>query len=397
MPTVGTSRLQALPTTWCLGSATDFINSTFETCKPARLARKHWTKWRGQRRIILCSGNQCRWRYVAFTTKLHQFGSWRHEWPFTSLLCTIQSGTTTLASIGIGGQANQNCYSVSISADGHHVAFDSSATNLVAQPTNSKNNVYVIDWQTGTVTLVSVDSAGQLGNSDSYSPTISATGRYVAFESYSSNLGNGDSNGSEDVFLRDLQTGITKRISVGSAGEGDSDSFFPSISAHGRSVVFNSYADNLVSGFNVHNFGDIYLYFNSLAVTDSIHITGDLTRTALSMGPITSFCEKAWEPHIRRMTTTTGALTLARRRIVVLDCSSHQHWQKPTFSVTSNGGEGQVNDASTLEKQQLNAQLLDAQLHRRWKSSQAMSADDHTQASRDKAAEGITARSQASS
>ena len=68
-----------------------------------------------------------------------------------------------------------------------------------------------------------------------------AGGRYVAFDSVAINLVAGDTNGHYDVFLHDLQTGITKRISGTAAVEGDNESYYPSINADGRAVAFNSY------------------------------------------------------------------------------------------------------------------------------------------------------------
>lgn len=200
-------------------------------------------------------------RYIAFASNSTNLalGGTNGRWQI--FLRDQQTGTTRLVSSGTGGQANQDSYDVSISADGSRIAFDSSADNLVAGTSSFISNVYVSDWQSGAIALVSVDSAGQVGNSYSTDPSISASGRYVAFDSGATNLVAGDTNGHYDVFLHDLQTGITKRISGGGAAEGDSDSYYPSISADGRAVAFNSYADNLVSRFNVQNY-EVYLYFN---------------------------------------------------------------------------------------------------------------------------------------
>jgi len=96
---------------------------------------------------------------------------------------------------------------------------------------------------------VSVDSTGIEGNANSLAPSISADGRYVAFESDATNLVADDNNGSTDVFVHDLQTRTTTRVSVDLAGVEDTgDSNNPSISADGSSVTFESVADNLVVG-----------------------------------------------------------------------------------------------------------------------------------------------------
>src|SRR5438105_3332314 len=93
---------------------------------------------------------------------------------------------------------------------------------------------------------VSVGSAGSEGDGPSYDSSVSADGRFVAFDSNASNLVGNDTNGFEDVFVRDRKTGKTKRVSVSSSGtEGGDSSFEPWISADGRFVAFTSQATNL--------------------------------------------------------------------------------------------------------------------------------------------------------
>ena len=90
---------------------------------------------------------------------------------------------------------------------------------------------------------VSVDSGGAQGNNNSIFPSISADGRYVAFESIASNLVGGDTNLKQDIFVHDRQSGTTERVCVDSSGaQGNGDSFFPSISAVGHYVAFESLA-----------------------------------------------------------------------------------------------------------------------------------------------------------
>ena len=148
--------------------------------------------------------------------------------------------TTRRVSVATDGtQGNSLSESPSISADGRYVAFDSSASNLVSGDTNRTSDIFVKDLQTGTTQRISVASDGTQGNNYSENPSISADGRYVAFESYSSNLVSGDTNNRSDIFVKDLQTGTTKRISVASDGtQGNGNSYRPSISADGRYVAF---------------------------------------------------------------------------------------------------------------------------------------------------------------
>ncbi|MBT9582780.1 PD40 domain-containing protein [bacterium] len=162
-----------------------------------------------------------------------------------------QTGTTTRVSVGAGGQqANDAAFQSSISPNGRFVGFASTATNLVAGDSNATTDVFVHDSQTGTTTRVSLSSAGVQGNSSSFRPpSFSADGRFVAYRSSASNLVVGDSNGANDVFVHDRQTGTTTRVSVGSGGvQANGFSGGSSISADGRFVAFESFATNLVAG-----------------------------------------------------------------------------------------------------------------------------------------------------
>ena len=105
-----------------------------------------------------------------------------------------------------------------ISADGRYVAFEGNSLD------DGVPDVYVNDTQTGSTTRVSAASDGTPGNAFSYVESISPNGRYVAFYSTASNLVSGDTNGAQDVFVHDMVTGSTTRVSVASDGtEGNGD------------------------------------------------------------------------------------------------------------------------------------------------------------------------------
>ena len=162
-----------------------------------------------------------------------------------------QSGTTVRASVGAGGvQGNGASYdATSISGDGRWVAFQCFASNLVVGDTNGVDDIFVHDLVTGTTERVSTGSSGVEGNSVSSWPSISGDGRHVAFESLASNLVPGDTNVSFDIFVHDRQTGATERASVATSGaQGSGNSFYPFIAPDGRAVAFESFADDLVPG-----------------------------------------------------------------------------------------------------------------------------------------------------
>ena len=150
--------------------------------------------------------------------------------------------------------------SSSISLHGRYVAFSSDATNLVSGDTNGFSDVFLRDRQAGTTRRVSVSSLGEQANGASSQPSISATGRYITFSSRASNLVNRDSNSIFDVFVYDRKTGKTVRVSVpadgGQAKRGIN--FYPAISADGQHVAFMSDCANLVSG-DTNNDYDIFV------------------------------------------------------------------------------------------------------------------------------------------
>jgi Tol biopolymer transport system component len=173
----------------------------------------------------------------------------------------LVAGITVRASVdSSGGDPNGSSDWPAFSADGHVVAFESTASDLVAGDQNGLQDVFVRDLITGTTVRASVDTGGGDPNGDSYAPTtLSADGRYVAFSSYASDLVAGDGNGTYDVFVRDLVAGTTVRASVASGG-GDTNgsSYYSSISADGRYVAFWTYAYNL-GYFDNNEAPDIYV------------------------------------------------------------------------------------------------------------------------------------------
>ena len=189
-------------------------------------------------------------RYVAFATTADLTPGATSQHMFKVYVKDTWSGTTVDAATDMyGNKANGDSSNPSISADGHYVAFSSSASNLVSNDTNSSSDIFKKDLQTGEITRVSTDSSGNQAGS-SFSPSISADGHYVAFTTISV-LVPGDSNGKDDVYVKDTQTGSVTEASTDSSSNqsiGGNMTGFPSISADGRYVAFHSDATNLVPG-----------------------------------------------------------------------------------------------------------------------------------------------------
>lgn len=187
-----------------------------------------------------------------------------------------QTGETTRASVASdGSEADSSSYNPSISADGRYAAFESLATNLVPGDTNGSRDIFVLDRQTNQTTRASVASNGSQGDSDSYYPRISADGRYVAFYSYADNLAPGDANGYADVFVRDRHTGQTTLVSVASDGtQGNSASVVPSISPDGRYVAFHSPSTNLVAG-DTNGYLDVFVHDRQTGQTIRVSVAAD--------------------------------------------------------------------------------------------------------------------------
>jgi Tol biopolymer transport system component len=183
----------------------------------------------------------------------------------------LDTGITQRVSVASAGtQANDDVFTLSLSANGRFVAFGSYATNLVAGDTNDVIDVFVHDRDTGTTERVSVATAGTQANDESFSPAISSAGRFVAFQSDATNLVLIDTNNKSDIFVHDRLTGSTERVSVASDGtQANGDSISPAISSDGRFVAFSSEASNLVAG-DTNNKADIFVHDRQNDTTELI-------------------------------------------------------------------------------------------------------------------------------
>lgn len=185
----------------------------------------------------------------------------------------VIDGVTILISSPAQGQANNLSGSAAVSADGQLIAFDSDATNLVANDGNNNVDVFVRDRFTPGVELISRTPAGATANGESVFPEISTDGRYVAFESTATNLVAGDLSAIRDIFVRDRQTGAISIVSKSSLGaQGDGHSFFPSISGDGRYVAFSSIAGNLVAN-DTNDVEDVFVHDRNTGATVRVSVS----------------------------------------------------------------------------------------------------------------------------
>ncbi len=174
------------------------------------------------------------------------------------------AGTTQrISSTGLGFAGNGQSNKPAISADGRFIAFATDATNLFPNDTNGTTDVVLFDRENSTLVPVSVNAAGVLANGRSSDPSISADGRFVAFTSLANNLlpgANSDTNATGDVFVRDMTTGVVTRASVNAnGGQLALGGKQGKISGDGRCVVFVSTDSTLVVAGDTNGAEDVFV------------------------------------------------------------------------------------------------------------------------------------------
>jgi Tol biopolymer transport system component len=200
-------------------------------------------------------------RYVAFAssiTKLLVTGD--NNFKEDIFVADLQNGGFRRVSVGADGvEANDHSYTPAISGDGQRVVFMSAASNLVAGDTNGLTDIFVHDLGTGQTRRVSVSAEGVQTNKESSLPVISANGQYVAFQSNASTLVEGDVNNTLDVFLTQLSSGQVRLVSLAFDGaQGNKQSLAPALSSDASFVAFGSSANNLVTG-DTNNARDVFV------------------------------------------------------------------------------------------------------------------------------------------
>lgn len=207
----------------------------------------------------------------------------------------VVTGTITLitangAGTGVGGSKPM------LSEDGQRLAFYSFASNITAGDTNGLWDVFVYDHAAGSRTRVSLTSGGGERNQGSESasrvvaPAISGNGRYVAFATTATNMVAGDTNGMQDVFIVDTQTGDVARSSVSSAGvQGNADSPLGqgervSLSYDGTWVAFSTASNNLGAGAGTTGISNMLMHNHATGETRALtdQATGSVGPASMS-------------------------------------------------------------------------------------------------------------------
>lgn len=190
-------------------------------------------------------------------------------------LAAFADGNMELVSSAVGGTSGHgDSHESTISADGRFVAFASEADDLVLGDTNSHFDVFVRDMELGVTERVSVSSLGVESDGASERPDISADGRYVVFESMASNLvSTPDLNGFKDIYVHDRQTGQTRRVSTTIAAiDTDGASSDVAISADGAVIAFRSEATNLIAG-DLNGVADVFVDDSALTALVRVSVS----------------------------------------------------------------------------------------------------------------------------
>ncbi len=209
---------------------------------------------------------------------------------------SAQSWTSLVSATQSGAAGNAGSRFASLSADGAWCAFSSAARDLVPGDTNLSEDVFVRARGAASTERVSIASTGGEADGASFFPALSADGRFVAFQSYATNLVFGDTNGRVDCFVRDRLAGLTERVSVSSSGaQGTHPPTFlqpferlQAISGDGRYVAFVSLHSDLVSGDTNSNY-DIFVRDRVLQTTARVSRgSGGVQANGLSWQPAIS-------------------------------------------------------------------------------------------------------------
>ncbi|MGA1836834.1 cell wall-binding repeat-containing protein [Herbiconiux sp. 11R-BC] len=259
-------------------------------------------------------------------------------------------GTTAAVSIDAVGAVVPG-WQTSMSADGRFVAFVS-AEQLTSTPTGGHRQVYVKELQSGATRMVTDDAVdpNQPGDDGSANPVLSADGRFVAFESESTNLASGVPSAIRDrqIYLHDVASGTTRLLSMNAShtGGGDTSSYNPSISADGSRVLFDSPAGDLVPGVSGHGY-QVYVALtgtSTVALVSQVGSTGAPANAEAYAGSLSA--DGSVAAYSTKATNLTGDNTHGWQQVFVRDLRSGA--TRVVSLSADGGGSGGNSDQPTL-------------------------------------------------
>lgn len=175
-----------------------------------------------------------------------------------------------------------------VSDDGRYVVFQSSSSELTPGDRNGATDIFYKDRLTGLLQLVSASASGVIGNQASYDASISDDGRFVCFTSRATNLVTGDTNNLEDAFVKDMHSGYITRVSTSSTGEQITGNVYAGgrnakISGNGAYVVFMS--SSAVLNANDTN-GETDIYVKNLITGELVFVSSDSSGNSVDGGGV---------------------------------------------------------------------------------------------------------------
>ena len=232
-------------------------------------------------------------RYVVFQSDSSNLVSGDSNRSWDVFIRDLQLQTTERISVSsTGGQGNNFSVRPTIGGAGCKIVFHSWATNLVGNDTNGKADVFLRDRCARNTSRISTSSTGGQGNGDSQFGRISASGNVVVFHSTASNLVSADTNRVRDTFVKILATGVTERVSVSSAGlEADGATGFGYPSADGSYIYFHGTASNL-DPVDTNGLQDVFVRDRNVHTTRLVSATTDTTNPSANGISGSPYCSR---------------------------------------------------------------------------------------------------------
>ncbi|MEQ2005856.1 MAG: SBBP repeat-containing protein [Limisphaerales bacterium] len=304
-------------------------------------------------------------RYVAFHSRASDLVSTDSNTNYDVFLWDANDNSVTLVSRTISGASGAgDSYSPQLSASGRMVSFASTAADFAGTDTNGTSDAFARDMDAGVTYLASINTNNTSGDGASGVPVLSANGRHIAFLSRAGDLVTNDLNALNDVFVHDLQTRVTRLVSVNVAGTqgGNRISFDPVISADGRHIAFSSQATDLVAIPDTNNFPDVFVRDMTMGVTKLVSVNGSGTASGGNTG-IPSILPASFTPFLSADGAKVLFVSLAQD-LVANDSNGKQdvflrdHINNTTTLISTNRfGTGSGNAASGIGAFSMSADL----------------------------------------